>query len=107
MEYQRIVAFKFKPGLPESAVRRHFDHFAELKSRIPQILSYRAGRTVPLGAEAPGRAPEFDAFHYLTFAGTREIDEYFLHPEHLRFVEVNRGSWERVLVLNGEISVSE
>jgi len=40
----------------------------------------------------------------LTFAGVQEVDQYFLHPEHRRFVEENRQSWESVIVLNGEVS---
>jgi len=54
---QRVVAFRFKKGVSEEAVRRHFEGFAALKSRITQIESYRGGKGVPLGAEARGSPP--------------------------------------------------
>jgi len=103
MGIQRIVCFKFKPGASAAARDRHFAQFAALKSLIPQILEYRGGATVPLGVEAPGQPPRFDAFHYLTFAGAREVDEYYLHPAHAQFVQDNRENWAEAIVINAEI----
>jgi hypothetical protein len=103
MGIQRIVCFRFKPGASAASRERHFAQFAALRSHIPQILEYRCGATIPLGAEAPGQPPRYDAFHYMTFAGTKEVDQYYLHPAHTRFVQDNRESWAEAIVINAEM----
>jgi hypothetical protein len=97
---QRIVAFKFKEGATEAAIQQHMDYFASLKDSIPQILSYRAGETIPADYENTG---DYDVMHYSTFASEEAIEEYFNHPAHQRFIEANKEIWESVIVLNSEV----
>ena len=97
---QRIVAFKFKEGASEEAIQQHMDYFASLKDSIPQILSYRAGKTIPVEYENTG---DYDVMHYATFASEEAIEEYFNHPAHQRFIQANKDIWQSVIVLNSEV----
>ncbi|MBE0696649.1 MAG: Dabb family protein [Anaerolineaceae bacterium] len=100
MSIQRIVCFKFKPGVSNEAVQQHMQDFAAMKSAIPQILDYRGGRTLP---GDNNQAPDFDVMHYLVYASMEDIDLYIPHEAHQRFIARNHASWEKVLVLNSEI----
>jgi hypothetical protein len=100
MSIQRIVCFKFKPGVSAEAIRQHMQDFSAMKDAIPQILEYRGGRTKPGDNNS---APAFDAMHYLVYASMEDIDLYIPHEAHQRFIARNRDSWESVLVLNSEI----
>ena len=100
MTIQRIVCFKFKPGTPEIAVQQHMQDFAGMKDFITQIQEYRGGPTRPGDFN---RAPDFDTMHYMTFASMEDIDIYFHHEAHQRFIQRNKEGWENVLVLNSEL----
>ncbi len=100
MPYQRIVCFKFKPNATPESIQRHMDGLEALKGEIPQIVSYNGGRTVPL---EDGTPPEYDSMHYLTFESQADIVVYFHHPAHQRFIEENKGIWDKVFVENAVI----
>jgi len=99
MPIQRIVCFKFNPDASEVARQQHMQDFAGMQPAIPQILEYRGGRTRPGDFNRP---PDYDAMHYLTFASMEDIDIYFHHEAHQRFIQRNRDAWASVLVLNSE-----
>jgi hypothetical protein len=99
MPIQRIVCFNFKPETPEAAVQQHMQDFAGMQEFIPQILEYRGGPTQPGDYNSP---PEFAAMHYMTFASMADVDIYFYHEAHQRFIQRNKESWTNVLVLNSE-----
>lgn len=99
MPIQRIVCFKFNPGVSEATVQQHMQDFAGMKNEIAQILEYRGGRTCPGDYNRP---PDFDAMHYMTFASMEDIDIYFHHEAHQRFIQRNKAVWASVLVLNSE-----
>jgi hypothetical protein len=97
---QRIVAFRFKEDASPEAIQQHMDYFASLKDSIPEMLSYRAGETFPAGYEGTG---DYDVMHYSTFRSEEDIETYFNHPSHQRFIEANRDSWADVIVLNAYV----
>lgn len=97
---QRVVAFKFKEDASEEAIQAHMKYFESLQDSIPQILSYRAGETFPAAYENTG---DYDVLHYTTFESEKAIEEYFNHPAHQRFIEVNKDSWANVIVLNSQV----
>ena len=102
MAFQRSVFFKFKESATEEEIQRHFDSFAGLKDTIDVIFSYSAGRAVP-PPENPDLEPEYDAFHYATYATEADIAVYHRHKAHQAFVAENKDIWEKVLVLNARI----
>lgn len=98
--FQRIVCFKFKAGIPEASKSRHATDFAAFAKAVPQVLSYRAGKTV----KGEGKSdPEYDIMHYLTFEKEADILQYDANPAHKKFIDANKDSWEKVIVVNGAI----
>jgi hypothetical protein len=98
--YQRVVCFKFVSGATEESIQHHLDRFKQLKSLIPQIVSYSGGRVV--ASETHPSLP-YDTVHYVTFASLADIDLYFHHEAHQRFIEENKPIWDNVLVLDSLI----
>lgn len=94
---QRIVCFKFKSGVSQTAVEKHMADFAGLEGAIEQIKHYSAGPVINK------ESPEYDSVHYLRFESTDAIDIYYHHDAHQRFISENRESWESVLVLDSAI----
>jgi hypothetical protein len=100
MKIQRIVCFKFIAGVSKAAVDQHMKDFAGMKADIPQIIECRGGLTIPGDPNTP---PEFDSLHYMTFASMADIEIYNQHAAHQAFIQNNKQSWQKVLVLNAEI----
>ena len=96
---QRVVCFRFKPDTPPDAIQRHMDALAGLRAEIPQIRSYAGGRSLP----AEGDPTPYDSVHYLSFDSLADVDAYFVHSAHQRFIEEHRAIWLDTLVLNAEI----
>ena len=99
-QFQRIVCFKFKTGTSPEAKAKHVADFAAFVKAIPQVLSYRAGKTVKGESKAD---PEYDIMHYLTFEKEADILQYDVNPAHKKFVEANKESWDKVIAVNGAI----
>ena len=99
MPIQRTVCFKFKPETSQAAVQQHMQDFAGMKDFIPQIQEYRGGPTRPGDYNRPS---DFDTMHYMTFASMEDIDIYFHHEAHQRFIQRNKEVWASVQVLNSE-----
>lgn len=97
---QRIVCFKFKPGITEAEITAHMAAFADLQAAVPVIVHYRGGRTMPGEND---RQPDYDSLHYLTFEDRPDIDTYFHHAAHQQFIADHQHLWDRVLVLNAAI----
>jgi hypothetical protein len=98
---QRIVSFRFKPGTEKNAIQAHMDHFARLKDEIPQIQTYSGGLAIP---DEHGNLPKFDSLHIATYQSMVDVDAYFHHPAHQKFIEAQKEIWADVLVLNSEIN---
>lgn len=99
-QFQRIVCFKFKAGTSTEAKAKHVADFAAFVKAVPQVLSYRAGKTVKGESKTE---PEFDIMHYLTFEKEADILQYDGNPAHKKFIEANKGSWDKVIAVNGAI----
>lgn len=97
---QRVVAFKFKADASPDAQKKHMKGFEVFVKEVKQVLSYRAGKTVK-GEKA--NDPEYDVMHYITFEKESDIIVYDIHPAHKKFIEDNKASWEKVVVINGAI----
>ncbi len=97
---QRVVAFKFKADASADARKKHMKDFEVFVKEVKQVLSYRAGKTVK--GESTSE-PEYDVMHYVTFEKESDILAYDIHPAHKKFIEQNKASWEKVVVVNGAI----
>ena len=97
---QHVVAFKFKEGTSAKAVQKHMDDFAGLQDKIPELRSYEAGKTFKVAYESTA---DYDVMHYTTFASEADMEVYFNHPDHQKFIEENKGSWENVFVSNSRV----
>lgn len=98
--FQRVVCFKFKTQATDADRDQHMKEFEAFVKQVPQALSYRAGKTVRGEQKTE---PEFDVMHYITFEKEQDIITYDVHPAHQKFVEQNKGVWERVIVVNAKI----
>lgn len=99
-KFQRMVAFKFKTDASSDARKKHMKGFEVFVKEVKQVLSYRAGKTVKGESTTE---PEFDVMHYVTFEKESDIVAYDIHSAHKKFVEENKESWEKVVVVNGAI----
>ena len=99
-KFQRVVCFKFKAGTSAEAKTKHMNEFAAFVKAIPQVLSYRAGKTVKGESKTES---EYDALHYLTFEKEQDIITYDTHAAHKQFVESNKANWENVISVNAAI----
>jgi uncharacterized protein (TIGR02118 family) len=97
----RIVCFNFKKEASGGEMKAHMDDFASLAKKIPQIKKYSGGRAL---SGEHGAAPEYACLHYMLFDSMEDVDVYFEHPEHKKFIERNRNKWEsKVFVLNAKL----
>ena len=97
---QHVVAFKFKEGTSSEAIQKHMDDFGGLKAKIPEIRSYEAGKTFKVAYESTA---DYDVMHYTTFANEADMEVYFNHPDHQKFIEENKNSWADVFVSNSRV----
>ena len=97
---QHIVAFKFKEGTSPEAIQKHMDDFGGLKAKIPEIRSYEAGKTFKVPYEPTA---DYDVMHYTTFANEADMEVYFNHPDHQKFIEENKANWADAFVSNSKV----
>ena len=97
---QHVVAFKFKEGTSEEVIRRHMDDFAGLQNKIPELRSYEAGKTFKVAYESTA---DYDVMHYTTFANEADMEVYFNHPDHQKFIADNKDNWANVFVSNSRV----
>ena len=96
---QRFVCFKFLEDTPSLVIQQHVDMFASLQDLIPQIVSYSGGRTY-----LDGQGNEkFDTAHCVKFQSKEDIDLYFHHPAHQKFINDNQDQWHEVLVIDSKV----
>jgi hypothetical protein len=76
-----VVAIKFKPEAKPDQIKAVETAFAELKTRIPGIVSLNWGTNVSPEQKNKG----FTHCFVLTFGTEKERDVYLVHPEHKAF----------------------
>jgi hypothetical protein len=97
---QHVVAFKFKEGTSAEAMQQHMDNFAGLQDKISELRSYEAGKTFKVAYESTA---DYDVMHYTTFANEADLEVYFNHPDHQKFIADNKNSWANVFVSNSRV----
>lgn len=97
---QHVVAFKFKEGTSDEAIQKHMDDFAGLQDKIPELRSYEAGKTFTVAYESTA---DYNVMHYTTFANEADMEVYFNHPDHQKFIADNKDSWANVFVSNSRV----
>lgn len=97
---QHVVAFKFKEGASDAAIQQHMDDFAGLQDKISELRSYEAGKTFKVAYESTA---DYDVMHYTTFANEADMETYFNHPDHQKFIADNKDSWADVFVSNSRV----
>ena len=97
---QRVVCFKFKAGVSAEAKQKHMADFAAFVKLVPQVLSYRAGKSVKGESKTD---PVYDVMHYMTFEKEQDILVYDGHAAHKKFVDDHKADWETVIAVNGGI----
>ncbi len=97
---QHVVAFKFKEGTSDEARQQHLNDFAGLQDKIPELRSYEAGKTFKVVYESTA---DYDVMHYTTFANEADMEVYFNHPDHQKFIADNKDSWANVFVSNSRV----
>ena len=97
---QHVVAFKFKEGTSPEAIQKHMDDFGGLKAKISELRSYEAGKTFKVSYESTA---DYDVMHYTTFANEADMETYFHHPDHQKFIEENKDHWADVFVSNSKV----
>lgn len=97
---QYMVAFKIKKNTSDEAVQQHMNDFASLQDKISELLLYEAGKTftVPYKFTA-----DYDVMHFTTFANEADMEVYFNHPDHQKFINDNKDSWDNVFVSNSRV----
>lgn len=95
--YQHVVYFKFKSGVTEAEKQQHMEDFAGLEESIPGIKSYSAGYTFKVPYE---KTADYDCAHVVGFSSEEDMETYFHHEAHQRFIERNKEFWEAVEVVN-------
>lgn len=97
-ERQQIVCVKFKANTSASEIERYMQEFAQLRSAIPQMVAYSAGKTLAINGK-----PDYDVMHYVTFRTGEDIETFQNHPKHQAFLKSNEAIFEKTLVINSDI----
>jgi hypothetical protein len=81
---QHVVCFKFKASAAPEEIRKVEQAFAQLKEKIPQVVSLEWGTNV----SKENRDKGFTHCFVLTFKSEKDRDAYIEHPAHKAFVGI-------------------
>jgi hypothetical protein len=81
---RHVVALKFKESATREQIKEVEDAFRGLKRGIPQIADFEWGTNVSPEKHDKG----FTHVFLLTYNTEKDRDEYLVHPEHKKFVEL-------------------
>lgn len=96
---QHMVCFKFKDGVTEEQKQQHMADFAALKDSIPEVKSYSGAYSFEVSYE---KTADYDCMHIAGFDSEEDLETYFHHPAHQRFIERNKDAWADVIVVNSK-----
>lgn len=96
---QHMVCFKFKDGVTEAQKEQHMADFAALKDSIPEVKTYSGAYTFEVSYE---KTADYDCMHIAGFDSEEDLETYFHHPAHQRFIERNKDAWADVIVVNSK-----
>src|SRR5215475_13166861 len=78
---QHVVSFKFKPTASAEDIKKVENAFRDLKTKIPQIVTFEWGTNV----SKEGHDKGFTHCFILSFKSEKDRDAYINHPEHKAF----------------------
>jgi Stress responsive A/B Barrel Domain len=78
-----VVAFKWKPGIPEGHVESVKSQLVEFAATLPEVKSYRCGAD-----EGASQIPNFD---FAIVAEFDTIDDWKVYDKHPRHDEIRSG----------------
>ena len=93
---RHVVLFKFKESATEADIKTVTDAFADLKNKIPTIVSFEWGTNVSIEPHAQGFTHCFIA----TFNNEQDRNDYLPHPDHAAFGKIVGPHLEKVLVVD-------
>jgi hypothetical protein len=76
-----VVSFKFKPDASPEKIKEVEKAFRDLKKKVPQIISLKAGTNISPEKHDKG----FTHGWVLEFATDKDRDAYLVHPDHKEF----------------------
>jgi Stress responsive A/B Barrel Domain len=76
-----VVSLKFKPDATPEQIKAIEAAFAELKNKVPGVLTLDGGTDISPEKKAKG----FTHCYVLTFASEKDRDAYAIHPAHKAF----------------------
>jgi len=77
-----VVCFKYKEGATAERIKKMEADFRALKEKIPQIMSYTGGATIPSGKDK-----DFNHCSVVTFKDKADLDAYVKNPDHQAFAK--------------------
>lgn len=93
---RHVVMFKFKDSSQPADVKRIEDAFVALKKTIAQIRDLEWGTN-----NSPENLNQGLTHCFLvTFRSEKDRDEYLVHPEHQKFVDILKPHLDKVTVLD-------
>lgn len=78
---RHIVIFKYKPSATENQIEKVTNALADLKDKIPGIVSFEHG----INDSPEHKNKGFTHVYQFTFEVVRARDSYLPHPEHQKF----------------------
>ncbi len=98
------VYFKLKDGSEASRAKLA----ASCKSHLNEhdgTISFAIG-TVAADLKGPYNDQDFDVSVHLVFVNKAALDKYHAHPRHVKFVEENKDSFEKIRVFDAYLAPS-
>ena len=92
------VYFTLKDGTPENIQKLIAACFKYLKDH-PGVAYFGAGPLVP-DLERPVNVRDFHVGLLVVFASRKDHDAYQTAPAHLKFIEENKPTWDKVRVFD-------
>jgi hypothetical protein len=91
-----VVSFKFKSTASPDDIKKVETAFRDLKTKIPQIVSYEWGTNVSKEKHDKG----FTHCFILSFKSEKDRDAYIDHPEHKAFGKLLHPYLDDVFVID-------
>ncbi len=93
---RHVVMFKFKDSSSPSDVKKVEEAFASLSKKISLIKEFEWGTN-----NSPENLNQGLTHCFLvTFSSEKDRDDYLVHPEHKKFVEILKPHLDKVTVLD-------
>jgi len=93
---QHVVSFKFKPSASADDIKKVEAAFRELKSKIPEIVTFEWGTNVSKENHDKG----FTHCFILSFKSEKDRDTYIGHPDHKAFAKLAGAAVADVFVID-------